>query len=273
LLSDLPEDSLNLFFPEARKLLGEVKSFSFPQQETKKRRLRDGYLALDMPILFHFEEETVVLWMVEFQDRKQDFSIHKIGVYTLEMMEEFPEAIVIPTVLFTDSKKWSRDVTRTLDIKLGEYSFFHFEYLFIHLAEIKAVDYLRSSNPVARILLPKIQDDKSNRKQIITKAYQGLNKLSKPELIEKYADFIDIYAEVTEDEKEKLVNSLSENKETVMIARHIKQLGREEGRKEGKKSSAKEIAKNLLDILDTKTIALKTGLSLSEVETLQISKV
>ena len=53
-----------------------------------------------------------------------------------------------------------------------------------------------------------------------------------------------------------------------MIAQHIKQLGREEGRKEGKKSSAKGIAKNLLDILDIKTIALKTGLSFSEVETL-----
>jgi hypothetical protein len=293
LLTDLPEESLDLFFPKAKKLWGKVKSVDFPRQETKKRRLRDGHLALDMPIMFHFEKETVVLWMVEFQNKKEDFSIHKIGIYTLEMMEEFPDAIVIPTVLFTDSKKWRKDIARTLDVKLGEYNFFHFEYLFVHLAEIKAVDHLKSSNPVARILLPKMHYEKKDRKQIITKAYQGLNILfPKQNLVEKYADFIDIYVEITEDEKEDIVNSLTENKETVMIAQYIKQLGREEGKKEGiekgikkgiekgreegiekgKKSRTREIARNLLDILDTKTIALKTGLSLSEVKALQTSK-
>jgi len=48
--------------------------------------------------------------------------------------------------------------------------------------------------------------------------------------------------------------------------------GREEGRKEGveegKKEREIEIAKSLLDILDIKTIALKTGLSVEEIEKL-----
>jgi predicted transposase/invertase (TIGR01784 family) len=47
-----------------------------------------------------------------------------------------------------------------------------------------------------------------------------------------------------------------------------KEEGREEGRMEGEKLKQLEIAKNLLDILDIKTISLKTGLTISEIENL-----
>ena len=39
--------------------------------------------------------------------------------------------------------------------------------------------------------------------------------------------------------------------------------------KRGEKKKAIEIAKNLLDVLDSETIATKTGLSLEEVENLR----
>ena len=45
--------------------------------------------------------------------------------------------------------------------------------------------------------------------------------------------------------------------------------GMEKGRKDGEKNKAIAIAKNLLDILDDKTIALKTGLSVNEVSKLR----
>ena len=45
--------------------------------------------------------------------------------------------------------------------------------------------------------------------------------------------------------------------------------GIEEGEKRGRDQEKIEIAKNLLDILDTKTIALKTGLSIEEIERLK----
>lgn len=47
--------------------------------------------------------------------------------------------------------------------------------------------------------------------------------------------------------------------------RHYTQKGKEEGIKQGKL----EIAKNLLDILDNKTIAIKTGLTEEEVDALR----
>ncbi|MBE6088959.1 MAG: Rpn family recombination-promoting nuclease/putative transposase [Clostridium beijerinckii] len=45
--------------------------------------------------------------------------------------------------------------------------------------------------------------------------------------------------------------------------------GREEGREEGEKKKAFEIAKNLLDVLDNETIAIKTGLTIDEIEKLR----
>lgn len=48
-----------------------------------------------------------------------------------------------------------------------------------------------------------------------------------------------------------------------------KEIGREKGVKEGEKKKAIEIAKSLLDILDIETIALKTGLSVDEINKLK----
>ena len=45
--------------------------------------------------------------------------------------------------------------------------------------------------------------------------------------------------------------------------------GIEKGKKEGRKEEKIAIARNLLDILDNETIALKTGLTISDVENLR----
>ena len=49
-------------------------------------------------------------------------------------------------------------------------------------------------------------------------------------------------------------------------------LGKKEGMKEGEKQKAVEIAQQLIDVLDTKTIAEKTGLSIVEVKELEKNK-
>ena len=48
----------------------------------------------------------------------------------------------------------------------------------------------------------------------------------------------------------------------------LKEKAQKKGREEGKKEEKIAIAKNLLDILDNETIALKTGLTISDVENL-----
>ena len=48
-------------------------------------------------------------------------------------------------------------------------------------------------------------------------------------------------------------------------------LAKKQGIEQGKKKNSIKIAKNLLDVLDIKTIALKTGLSEQEIEDLSRS--
>jgi len=53
------------------------------------------------------------------------------------------------------------------------------------------------------------------------------------DFFDKYVDFIDIYAEISEEEKDDLYRELSENEETVMLAQYIRNKGFEEGIQQG----------------------------------------
>ena len=182
-----------------------------------------------MPILFIFEHRQVLLWLVEFQEDKNKFSIYKLLRYTTDMKEACPEALVIPTVLFTDRKRWRKDVLRELDSSFNNRIFLHFEYILIKLFDFNARDYYHSNNPLVRILLPKMNYAPKERGKLIREAYKGLYQLTSPALFEKYTEFIDMYAEIREDEREILYQELIEHKETAMLAQYIKEQGVQQG--------------------------------------------
>ncbi len=105
LLLDFPEKSLEFIYPEAIQEFGQVEKITFVRQEPKKHHLSDASLSLDMPILFHFKTQNLLLWLVEFQEDKGKFSIYKLLRYTTDLMELHPGTIVVPAVIFTDRKK------------------------------------------------------------------------------------------------------------------------------------------------------------------------
>jgi hypothetical protein len=72
-----------------------------------------------MPILFTFDQRQVLLWLVEFQEDKKRFSIYKLLRYVTDLLEQYPEALLIPTVLFTERIKWRTDVKRELKSEWG----------------------------------------------------------------------------------------------------------------------------------------------------------
>ena len=130
-----------MFFPQAQQKYGKIYKIEFVRQELKKRKLSDSGLILDMPILFSFENQKFILWLVEFQEDKSGFSIYKLLRYTTDLMESYPHALVIPTVLFTDRTKWRKDVIRKLETKLNNQVFLYFEYIFYKLFDLNAHDY------------------------------------------------------------------------------------------------------------------------------------
>ncbi|WP_080803276.1 hypothetical protein [Desulfamplus magnetovallimortis] len=91
--------------------------------------------------MFQFENKRLLLWLVEFQEDKGNFSIYKLMRYTTDLMELHPEAVVIPAVLFTDRKKWRTDVMKKLESKMADRTFVHFEYIFCKLFDFNAAYY------------------------------------------------------------------------------------------------------------------------------------
>ena len=233
LFMDFPKEALSWLLPEALHEYGKLHKIEFVRQEPGKRKLSDRSLELDMPILFTFEAGEILLWMVEFQEEKRRFSIYRLLRYATDLMERYPLAAVIPAVLFTARERWKKDVLRRLDSRLGNRVFLHFEYQMIRLFDYSARDYYTIANPLLKILLPKMDFKKEDRLEVIRLAYQGLYELTTPILFDKYVDFIDIYAEITEDEKESVYQELNEHKETVMLAQYIKNKGFEEGIQQG----------------------------------------
>lgn len=244
LLLDFPLESLEFFFPKALKEWGEVQKISFCRQEPKKHHLSNASLELDMPVLFHFKEKTLLLWLVEFQEEKKLFSIHKLMRYTTDLMETYPNAVVVPTVLFTDRKKWRTNVLRQLESRMGNKVFVHFEYKYCKLFDFNARDYYETNNPVVKILLPKMNYEPSERKKVIRQAYLGLYQLASIALFEKYIYFIDTYAQMAQEEQVSLYQEFITKKETAMLAQYIKDIGHKEGRKEGQQKSVFSMVRN-----------------------------
>ncbi len=251
LFLDFPKETLKWFFPQAEQNWGQVRKIEFVRQEPKKRKLSEPSLALDMPILFFFENQQLLLWLVEFQEDKAKFSIYKLLRYTTDLMEAHPHALVIPTVLFTDKTKWRKDVLRKLQTKLNDRLFLHFEYFFFKLFDFKARDYYDINNPVVKILLPKMNYKKDERIEVIKQAYSGLFQLASRGLFDKYVDFIDVYAEVSKEEQENLYYEIIQHKETIMLAQYIRNRGMKEGMQQGMEQGIIQNTKeNIIEVLE-----------------------
>lgn len=227
---DFPVASLEWILPETIQTFGPVVKYDFSRQETKKDRLSDPHLALDMPILYTFQNNRrLLLWLMEFQEDKAKFSIHKLLRYTADKMSAHPDALVVPTVIFSDRRQWTTDVARCLDARLNGRVLLHFEYVLLKLYDFWARDFFDTRNPVVKILLPKMRYEPAERWEVVRQAYIGLYQLASPALFQKYVDFIDLYAEIGEEERDRILLEMEDRKETVMI----KQILKEEGRKEG----------------------------------------
>jgi hypothetical protein len=81
---------------------------------------------------------------------------------------------------------------------------------------------------VVKILLPKMNYAPEDRWEVIRQAYIGLFQLVSAALFTKYVDFIDIYAEISDEEREILYEETKEDKEVAMLAQYIRNKGGQE---------------------------------------------
>ena len=69
--------------------------------------------------------------------------------------------------------------------------------------------------------MPRMNYRPEERSEVIRQAYMGLFLLAAPTMFDKYIDFIDVYAEIREDEREALLLEMTKKEDTVMLAQYI----------------------------------------------------
>ena len=91
-----------------------------------------------------------------------------------------------------------------------------------------------------------------------------------PKELEDISDALEVINEASLTKEE--LELQHKRKEFIFVQKSSIELAKEQGLEQGEKNKALEIAKNLLDVLDSKTIALKTGLEISQIEELRLKK-
>ena len=134
---------------------------------------------------------------------------------------------VIPVVIFLKSGSRRQD-----SLRLGgdRHSYLEFRYLACDLKRLSASDYKDSNNIIARLNLPNMHYPKQERLEIYLAAQLGLLQIEpNPNKQRKYIDFIDYYADLSEQEIiEFRTHYLNEEGEIMGQAQILRQEGRQE---------------------------------------------
>ena len=237
LILDYPVAALE-FFAGPRDLAGAVIT---PVREEQLRKVLGGrYRRLDIPLLVEWPDgrREATLFVVEEESEPARFSIHRLAHYCLDIAAMLNTTRVAPVVVFLHAG----DFPRNLDLGDDDQVYLAFRFLYCELARLPAERYQDSDNLVARLNLPNMRHARERRVEIYASAMRGLLMLEPDwNLQRKYAEFIDAYADLREDEVARnRAEYIDQTEDTNMgLVATLLEEGRMEGRKEGRKEGQK----------------------------------
>ena len=240
------------------------------RQEQLKERLGDRFRELDVPLLVEWPNgnREAIIFLIEEETQGNRFSIHRLAHYCLDLAELMKTERVIPIVIFLNSG------TRQESLQLGgdQHSYLEFRYMACYLKRLSADDYKDSTNIIARLNLPNMHYSTQDRLQIYAAAQLGLIQIEpNPNKQRKYVDFIDYYADLSEQEIiEFRTHYLNEEGEIMGLAQILRQEGRREGRQEGRQEECVSLVTRLLR--RKFGIQLELDQSLAQLQTLPVEK-
>ena len=231
LIVDYPLESLALFAPEEAPAPEDDVRVTPLRQEQLKERLGDRFRALDTPLRVRWRDkrrEEILLVMEEVSDSTK-FSIHRLAHYCLDLSEMYGTERVVPVVIFLRD---AGRALRSLTLGTGRRAYLPFGYLASEIGRMPVERWLGSDNLVARVNLPNMRGAGARRVEVYGEAVRGLLKLeSDPRKRAKYLDFIDIYASLADNERERYKQQYPEENE---VMAGIVQAAREEGMRRGR---------------------------------------
>lgn len=228
LILDYPREALAFFAQEETgEDLHQARIIPI-RQEQLKDRLGDRFRELDVPLLVEWPNgnREAIVFVIEEETQSNRFSIHRLAHYCLDLAELMETERVIPVVIFLNTGP------RQEKLRLGgdRHSYLEFRYLACDLKRLSANDYKDSTNIIARLNLPNMDYPKQERLQVYLAAQLGLLKIEQnPNKQRKYIDFIDYYADLSEQEIiEFRTHYLNEEGEIMGLAQLLRQEGRQE---------------------------------------------
>ncbi|WPL23628.1 hypothetical protein Thiofri_03822 [Thiorhodovibrio frisius] len=185
-----------------------------PREEQLKERLGDRFRELDVPLLLEWPDgrRQALLFVFEEETEPKRFSIHRLAHYCLDLAELYHTERVVPVVIFLHPGKFDETLTLGSDTR----DYLQFSYLAWPLFGLKARDYFDSSNLVARLNLPNMRYAPEEKVEVYAQAVRGLRTLEPDrERQIKYLDFVDIYADLDETERQRYQQHYAEETETM----------------------------------------------------------
>ena len=230
LIVEYPRQALEFFAPGEAPARDDEANCVPVRQEQLKARLGGRFRELDVPLLVEWADgrRDAVLFALEEESDWRTFSAHRLAHYCLDLADMLGTDRVVPVVIFL------RDAGRaptSLTLGTERRSYLTFEYIACRLAETPVESWLDSDNVVARVNLPNMRSPREHRVEIYARAVRGLLELEPdPRRREKYLDFIDIYAGLTDNERRRYRRQYPKESRTMA---GMFQRAREEGMQQG----------------------------------------
>jgi hypothetical protein len=215
LIIDYPQQAVQFFAADEAAHVDQGVRIIPIREEQLKERLGDRFRELDTPLLVEWPDgrREALLLVLEEETDTSKFSIHRLAHYCLDLAELFKTDRVVPVAIFL------RQGQRPEELILGgdRHRYLAFRYLACALADLPWQDWRDSDNIVARLNLPNMRYDHPNeRVAVYALALRGLVQLEPdPEKRLKYVDFVDIYADLTDAEREQYEREYPEETKTM----------------------------------------------------------
>ena len=240
LILDYPHQAIAFFAAVEAQAIDAGARILPIREEQLKERLGERFRELDVPLLVEWPDgrRAALLFVFEEETQPDRFSIHRLAHYCLDLAELYATDRVVPVVIFLRPGGFPTRLVLGSETR----GYLDFRYIACALKQIPARDHLHSTNLVARLNLPNMAYAPEDKLLVYAQAIRGLVTLEpSPEKRLKYVDFIDIYADLDDNERERYTQLYPQEVTTMAgFAQRFTDKGREEGRQEGRQEGREE---------------------------------
>ena len=259
LILDYPREALAFFAAEESAGVDASARIIPIREEQLKERLGERFRELDVPLLVEWSDgrREAILFVLEEETDPARFSIHRLAHYCLDLAELFETERVVPVVIFLRGDIPQRELILGGD----RHDYLTFRYLHCALATLPFDQHRDSDNLVVRLNLPNMRYAPGRRIEVYAQAVRGLADLeADPEKRLKYLDYIDIYTNLSDTERERYEREYPTEAEIMMtfterVRQQSEQIGEQRGELRGERRGEQKGEARLL----LRLVGLKYG--------------